>query len=162
MSISEQQFKEICDKIISEASKKGSITSDELIDKMDKFKISPEQMELVYDALKENNITVVDSVELENRGNGVFRLDKTGMADGEYTVHLKMYDKAGNEGEHYFYQTLDNTAPTLTFVTPEQNSNATYYSTWMNVSKSIIINITDKNFAFMCKDIFIQKWLFVI
>ena len=94
------------------------------------------------------NDELVDSVELENRGNGVFRLDKTGMADGEYTVHLKMYDKAGNEGEHYFYQTLDNTAPTLTFVTPEQNSNATYYSTWMNVSKNIIINITDQYAGF--------------
>ena len=90
------------------------------------------------------NDGLVDSVELENRGNGVFRLDETGMADGEYTVHLKMYDKAGNEGEHYFYQTLDNTAPTLKYLTPAENSNATYYSTWMNVSKNIIIDMADE------------------
>lgn len=87
---------------------------------------------------------LIDTVELTDRGNGVFRLDKTGMADGEYTVHLKIYDKAGNEGEHYFYQTLDNTAPTFDFITPEENSDATYYSKWMNVSKNIIIDVTDE------------------
>lgn len=86
----------------------------------------------------------VDTVELTDRGNGVFRLDKTGMADGEYTVHLKMYDKAGNEGEHYFYQTLDNTAPTMQFITPDENSEATYYSQWMNESRKIIINAKDE------------------
>ena len=90
------------------------------------------------------NDQLVDSVELENRGNGVFRLDETGMADGKYTVHLKIYDKAGNEGEHYFYQTLDNTPPTMSFITPEQNSSATYYSKWMNVSKNIIVDVADE------------------
>lgn len=86
----------------------------------------------------------IDTVELTNKGNGVFRLDETGMADGEYTVHLKIFDKAGNEGEHYFYQTLDNTPPILSFLTPAQNSSATYYSTWMNVSKNILIDVTDE------------------
>lgn len=90
------------------------------------------------------NGNLSDSVELINRGNGVFRLDKTGMSDGEYAVHLKIYDKAGNEGEHYFYQTLDNTAPTLDFITHDENSDATYYSKWMNVSKNIIIDVSDK------------------
>ncbi len=90
MSISEQQFKEICDKIISEASKKGSITSDELIDKMDKFKISPEQMELVYDALKDNKINVIDSVELEkDRDLLLMQLDKELSMDDPVKVYLK-------------------------------------------------------------------------
>ena len=50
MSISDQQFKEVIDKVVSEALKKGAITTDELMDKMDKFKISPEQMELIYES----------------------------------------------------------------------------------------------------------------
>lgn len=87
---------------------------------------------------------IVASLNLENRGNGVFRLDKTGMPDGRYTVQLKIYDKAGNASEHTFYQTLDNTAPEVYFVTPEENSDATYYSKWMNESKKVIIDITDE------------------
>lgn len=87
---------------------------------------------------------LIKLTELTDMGNGVFRLDETDMDDGEYIVHLKIYDKAGNEGEHYFYQTLDNTAPTLTFVTPEENSNATYYFKWMNISKNVIIDIYDE------------------
>lgn len=87
---------------------------------------------------------LVDSVQLANRGNGVFRLDKTGMADGHYTVSLKMFDKAGNVSEHTFSQTLDNTAPTAHFVTPAENSVATLYSTWMNESKDIIIKVYDE------------------
>ena len=66
------------------------------------------------------NDSLVEMVTLENRGNGVFRLDKPEMADGVYKAELKIYDKAGNEGEHIFTQTLDNTAPMVTFVTPEE------------------------------------------
>jgi len=90
------------------------------------------------------NDSLVEMVTLENRGNGVFRLDKSEMADGVYKAELKIYDKAGNEGEHVFTQTLDNTAPMVTFVTPEENPDATYYSKWMNESKNIIINLTDE------------------
>ena len=86
---------------------------------------------------------LINTVKLTNMGNGVFRLDETEMADGEYKVHLKMYDKSGNEGEYYFYQTLDNTAPTLRYVTPSENPNATYYSVWMNTEKNIIIDVKD-------------------
>ena len=87
---------------------------------------------------------LVDTVELENRGNGIFRLDKQQMPDGEYTVWIKMYDKAGNESEHIFLQTLDNTVPTLRFIEPAENENATYYSRWMNVSKRIILDAADE------------------
>jgi len=97
----------------------------------------------VYAYIYLNN-ELVDMTQLTNRGNGIFRLDITGMTDGKYTVHLKIFDKAGNESEHYFYQTLDNTPPSFKFVTPDTNENATYYSKWMNESKNIIINVTDE------------------
>ena len=87
--------------------------------------------------------TLVKSVELENMGNGVYRLDEINMADGEYTVRLKVFDKAGNEISHTFTQKLDNTKPTLKFLAPEEDIRATLYSTWMNVNKVIIISTED-------------------
>ena len=86
---------------------------------------------------------LINSIELKKRAAGIFRLDETIVNDGKYTVHLKMYDRAGNEGQHYFYQTLDSTGPTFIFVTPEENPDATYYSRWMNESKSNIFKVND-------------------
>ena len=82
-------------------------------------------------------------VFLEYMGDGIYRLDTTVAADGAYTVILKLYDKAGNESTHTFYQTLDNSGASLHWLTPEENSDATLYNTWMNESKKIIIEATD-------------------
>lgn len=86
---------------------------------------------------------LVKSTLLENIGNGVYRLDENDMADGTYTVKLKVFDKSGNETSHTFTQKLDNTKPEAVFLTPEEDSRATLYSTWMNVSKRIIISTSD-------------------
>ena len=86
----------------------------------------------------------IETVELEKRPDGVFRLDKTGMADGVYTAEILMFDKAGNQSADTFLQTLDSTAPELKFVTHEENPDATYYSTWMNESKNIIVGANDR------------------
>ena len=86
---------------------------------------------------------LVKSTLLENIGNGVYRLDENNMADGTYTVKLKVFDKSGNETSHTFTQKLDNTKPEAVFLTPEEDSRATLYSTWMNVSKRIIISTSD-------------------
>ena len=86
---------------------------------------------------------LVKSTLLENMGNGVYRLDENNMADGTYTVKLKVFDKSGNETSHTFTQKLDNTKPEAVFLTPEEDSRATLYSTWMNVSKRIIISTSD-------------------
>ena len=102
---------------------------------------------------------LVDELELTNRGNGVFRIDKTGMSDGEYTVFLKMYDKAGNEGEHYFYQTLDSKVPGIRFILPNENPEATYYSTWMNVHKNVIVEFTDAGAGVKFYEIFMNDVL---
>ncbi len=87
--------------------------------------------------------TLLKGVELENMKNGTYRLDENNIDDGEYTVKLKIFDKAGNETSHTFTQKLDNTKPTLKFLTPEEDSRATLYSTWMNVNKVIIISTED-------------------
>ena len=102
-----------------------------------------------------------DTVELEKRPEGVFRLDKTGMADGIYTAEILMFDKAGNQSADTFSQTLDSAAPELRFVTPEENPDATYYSTWMNESKNIIVEANDR-FAGIKDAIFIFRVKLII
>ena len=87
--------------------------------------------------------TFLKDKELENMGNGTYRLDENDMADGTYRVELKIFDKSGNEISHTFTQKLDNTAPEAVFLTPDENSEATLYSTWMNVSKKVIISVSD-------------------
>ena len=88
MSISDQQFKEVINKIVTESTKKGSITTDELMDKMDKFKLSPEQMESVYDALNENKIEIIDSSE-KDKDLLLLQLDKEMSMDDPVKVYLK-------------------------------------------------------------------------
>ena len=88
MSISDQQFKEVITKIVTESLKKGSITTDELMDKMDKFKLSPEQMEQVYEALNENKIEIIDSSE-KDKDLLLLQLDKEMSMDDPVKVYLK-------------------------------------------------------------------------
>lgn len=87
--------------------------------------------------------TFIKRTELENKDNGIYRLDESSMDDGEYTVKLQIYDRAGNEENHTFYQKLDNTTPEAVFLTPENDSEATLYSTWMNMSKKLVISVED-------------------
>ena len=87
--------------------------------------------------------TLLKTVQLENMREGIYRLDESNMTDGEYTVRLKVFDNAGNESEHTFYQKLDSTCPEAVFLTPDDDNEATLYSTWMNVSKKIIISASD-------------------
>ena len=88
MSISDQQFKEVITKIVTESLKKGSITTDELMDKMDKFKLSPEQMEQVYESLNENKIEIIDSSE-KDKDLLLLQLDKEMSMDDPVKVYLK-------------------------------------------------------------------------
>ena len=87
--------------------------------------------------------THLKGVELENMKNGTYRLDENDMADGTYRVELKIFDKSGNEISHTFTQKLDNTAPEAVFLTPDEDSEATLYSTWINVSKKVVISSSD-------------------
>ncbi len=88
MSISDQQLKEVINKIVTESQVKGSITTDELMDKMDKFKLSPEQMEQVYDALNEKKIEIIDSSE-KDKDLLLLQLDKEMSMDDPVKVYLK-------------------------------------------------------------------------
>ena len=60
MTISEQKLNEILAGIIEKFGKKGNINNHELLDIIEKFDMTPEQMDLVYKTMSENGIQVVD------------------------------------------------------------------------------------------------------
>ncbi len=60
MNISEQKLKEILDGIIAAYGKKGSITTNQLCDIMEKFDTNANQIDFVYKSLGEAGIQIVD------------------------------------------------------------------------------------------------------
>ena len=60
MNVSEQKLNEILTGIISGYGKKGSITTNQLCDIMEKFDTDPAQMDYVYKSLNEAGIQIVD------------------------------------------------------------------------------------------------------
>ena len=91
MSISNQQLNELIEALVLTYSIKKVVKADELMDKLEKQKISPEQIEAVYDALKENQIEVVDSYdELAAKDNELLnQLEKEVSMDDPVKVYLK-------------------------------------------------------------------------
>ena len=90
MSISEQLLQEINGKLVEEYSVAGKVTTDELMDKLEKYKISPEDMELVFDALKANKIEVTDVYsDSEKNRDLLLQLEKEISMDDPVKVYLK-------------------------------------------------------------------------
>ena len=90
MSVSKQQLQEIQNKLIEEYGKAGKISSDELIDKLEKFKITPEEIENVYEAFRVSGIEIIDSFQ-ENEKNKdlLLQLEKEISMDDPVKVYLK-------------------------------------------------------------------------
>ena len=63
--ISEELLFKLTDEIIDDYKKKGTITNEALCDRLDKYDVTPEQMELVTDRLDENGIDVIDDITQE-------------------------------------------------------------------------------------------------
>ena len=87
MTISEQKLNEILAGIIEKFGKKGSISNHELLDIIEKFDMSPDQMDIVYKTMNEGGIQVVDE---EQRDKELFEqaLSDIGLDDP-----VKMYLK---------------------------------------------------------------------
>lgn len=81
---------------------------------------------------------------LIHEGNGKYRLYVKMTSDGNYKITLHMFDSSGNESSHVFYQRLDNTKPTYKMLTSADDTNATDYKRWMNVSKNMIVQTEDE------------------
>ena len=87
MNISEQKLNEVLTGIISNYGKKGSITTNQLCDIMEKFDTNPAQIDFVYKSLSDAGIQIVDE---EQRDRELFEqaLSDIGLDDP-----VKMYLK---------------------------------------------------------------------
>ena len=87
MNISEQKLNELIAKLVNEHGKKGNISTNQLCDEVEKFDMSPAQMDFVYKALGESGIQIVDE---EQRDKELFEqaLSDIGLDDP-----VKMYLK---------------------------------------------------------------------
>ena len=91
MSISKQELNDLVEKIISEFESKKVIKTEELMDKLEPYKISPEQIEFVYEALKLKDIEVIDvDEEINAKDNDLLnQLEKEVSMDDPVKVYLK-------------------------------------------------------------------------
>ncbi|MBR2377485.1 MAG: RNA polymerase sigma factor RpoD [Clostridia bacterium] len=90
MSVSKQQLQEIQNKLVEEYAKVGKVTSEELMDKLEKFKITPEEIEQIYDAFSENDIEIVESfIEIDKSKDLLLQLEKEISMDDPVKVYLK-------------------------------------------------------------------------
>ena len=91
MEISTQKLNEILENLISLHKSKGVVKEDELLSSLETQNLSPEQIESVYEALRENDIEVVSSFdELAAKDHELLsQLDKEVMMDDPVKVYLK-------------------------------------------------------------------------
>ncbi len=90
MSISEQLLQEINSKLIKEYASAGKVSTDELMDKLEKYKVSPDDMEIIFDALKANKIEVTDVYsDSEKDKDLLLQLEKEISMDDPVKVYLK-------------------------------------------------------------------------
>ncbi len=87
MTISEQKLNELLAGIIEKFGKRGDISNHELLDIIEKFDMTPEQMDLVYKTMNEAGIQVVDE---EQRDKELF---EQALADIGLDDPVKMYLK---------------------------------------------------------------------
>ena len=90
MSISKQEIQDLVEKIVLEFENKKVIKTEELMDKLEAHKVSPEQMEYVYELLNEKDIEVVDVEEISVKDNDLLnQLEKEVSMDDPVKVYLK-------------------------------------------------------------------------
>lgn len=63
MAVSEEQLQEIITSLLEECKTKGSIGSDALCDRLERYDTDPAQIDEVYRALEENKIKIIDDYE---------------------------------------------------------------------------------------------------
>lgn len=91
MSVSKEQLTQIVEEVVSFFDNKKFIKADELLDRLDKHKIAPEQMEVIYAGLNEKGIEVVDSYDdIAARDNDLLnQLEREVSMDDPVKVYLK-------------------------------------------------------------------------
>ena len=91
MSVSNEQLTLITEEIVTAFAGKKFVKADELLDRLDKHKISSDQTEIIYEALNEKGIDVVDSYDdIAAKDNDLLnQLEKEVSMDDPVKVYLK-------------------------------------------------------------------------
>ena len=63
MSVSDQFLEGIIKSLVEEGKKTGTLSSELLFDKVESYDVSGEQMDLIYKAIDEQKITIVNNYE---------------------------------------------------------------------------------------------------
>ncbi len=89
--ITQQQFEDILKALVQSYQSKGVVKADDLVDKLESYDLTTEQIEQVYDALHKNGINIVDSFdELAAKDNELLnQLEKEVSMDDPVKVYLK-------------------------------------------------------------------------
>ncbi len=90
MSVSIEVLDEIKKSLIEEYGKAGRVSNDELVDKLEKHKITPEEIESVYEAFRGAGIEIYDTfTENEKNKDLLLQLEKEISMDDPVKVYLK-------------------------------------------------------------------------
>ena len=87
MSLSDQKLNEILKKIIDDYGAKGSITTNNLCDIMEKYDTTPNQMDYVYKSVADAGIQIIDEAERDKE------LYEQALSDIGLDDPVKMYLK---------------------------------------------------------------------
>ena len=87
MNIPEEKLNELIAKIASDYKMKGSISTNDLYDVLEKYDLNPQQIEVVYKALPEMGVTIFDEEEREKE------LFEQALSDIGLDDPVKMYLK---------------------------------------------------------------------
>ncbi len=90
MSISEQKLNELVTGLINEYQEVKSVASDDLMDIIDKFDLSPEQIESIYNSFREKGIEILDTYNILAKDKDlILQLEKEISMDDPVKVYLK-------------------------------------------------------------------------
>ena len=87
MNIPEQKLNELIASLIEKYGKKGSLTSNELYDKLEKFDLDVQQIEIIYKSLGEMDIQIIDEEQRDRE------LSEQALSDIGLDDPVKMYLK---------------------------------------------------------------------
>ena len=90
MQLSDQQFKELLDSLVTYGREKGGyITSDELCARLEKIDATPEQFDEVYRHLEGNSISIVNDINLESDKDYIEKIIDDVVLDDPVKMYLK-------------------------------------------------------------------------
>ncbi len=91
MSVSTEKLNEIIQELLTFYDGKKFVKSDEIMDKIEKHKITPEEIEQIYNAFNEKNIEIIESYDdIASRDNDLLnQLEKEVSMDDPVKVYLK-------------------------------------------------------------------------